>query len=161
MSARRTIAAALAVPALLGLSACGSDEPDALSASQRSTVVRVATDHLESLLSYDADSLPTDRREVARLATGEFARQYRALLGGSAAERITALKASSVAEVVDAGVERSDPAHPVVLAYLRQTTSVSGAARPTVALTAVEATLRRVDGGWRVQRLEPIDGGDR
>lgn len=135
-----------------------SGDDDGLDARGRAAVLRVASDRLEALFSYDAARLPQDRVEVDDLVTGALRTQYRDALSGANARRIRGLEAISSAEVVDIGLADADATRPVVLAYLRQSTTTAAASTPTVQLTAIEATLSRVDGDWRVLRLAPVAG---
>lgn len=154
----RRLAVGAAIVALMPmLAACGGGDDD-LDASGRADVLRVATDRLEALFSYDAEGLSEDLAEVDDLVTGDLREEYRDALSGADGRRIRSLEASSSATVVDIGLADADAARPVVLAYLRQTTTTAASPTPAVQVTAIEATLSTVDGAWRVLRLEPVAG---
>lgn len=155
---RATTAAVLGAVLTGALAGCGGTGTDDLDARDRAEVLRVASDRLEALFSYDAARLARDLAEVDDLTTGELRQQYRDALSGPDGRRIRSLEASSAAEVVDIGLADADGDRPVVLAYLRQTTTTVASSDPAVQVTAIEATLSTVDGAWRVLRLEPVAG---
>lgn len=152
----RTALTAVAVGAALFGCSSHASAPAPLSADEDAEIVRVATSHLQQLLSYDATTLDDDVAEIDDLAQGEFAAQYTKLLGTTAGERIRRDRAASTATVVEIGIKKSRVDRPVLLAYVRQTTTSAALAGPRLDLSALEIEMARSDEDWRIVSITKV-----
>jgi hypothetical protein len=153
-----TVRAATALlAATIVLSGCsGSAGADGLTTGEGEDVTRVAAHQLEQMLSYDASTLDRDVAEVDEVSEGDFARQYRELLGTTAAKRIRRDRAASSAVVVEIGIHDDSGQEPVLLAFVRQTTTSNRLAGPRLDLSALEVAMVRGGDGWRISSIAKV-----
>lgn len=153
--ATRTLALALA--ATVALTSCSPDAGGGdLPTEEREELLRVSARQLEKLLSYDASTLKSDVAEVDEVAEGDFAQQYQQLLGGTAAQRIRRDRAASAASVLEIGIRDDREDKPVLLVFVRQTTTSRRLAGPRLDLSALEVAMVRDGDAWRITSMDKV-----
>lgn len=166
MTRRHRARSVLVLGSALGVlvSGCGSDRDAAASSApaERDETLRVVTAGLERALSYDAATLRRDLAEVDDLTDGALRTQLTTLLGDTAADTIRTTRARNAVTVVGVGtLEQSatDPDAPVLLAFVRQTTTSRATTGARSSLAALEVTLRRVGADWKLTDVTPVAPG--
>lgn len=154
----------------LGLVGCGGDD-DAAPArddTERAALLRVGTATLERALSYDSRTLARDLAEIDDLTTGDLRAELGAVLGDDAAATIRRTRARNAVTVLGIGTvapaaDAADaPADPVLLAFVRQTTTSRALGEPRSTVAALEVTLTGGEDDWQARDIRPVTpGGER
>jgi Mce-associated membrane protein len=150
---------ALAAVVALGLVAAGLLAWDlhrlATRADARKAAQVVATDSIETILSYDHATYDEGVTAAESLMTEGFAAEYTDTVDTVRAE---VLETESVvkAQVVASSVVAAGSDEVEVLLFVNQTTTGTQVAQPRVDLNRVEVTLVRDDGSWLVSDIEAL-----
>ena len=111
-----------------------------------------------AVLSYDYESLETDRDAAARFLTDDYEKTYVETFG-LVEENAPDLKAQVEAQVLASSTMvvptgDQDPDRVPVLLFVNQTTkSTANDGRPTTALNRVQLDMENVDGTWLVDGI--------
>jgi Mce-associated membrane protein len=127
-----------------------------LTESARTAGLEASRDAARTLLSYDYRTLDKDFAAGKAVTTGAFQKQYADTTAKVVAPVAKDKKAVVKAEVVTAGVVRASANRVVTIVYVNQVTTTSLAAGPKVDLSRVRMTLVRVDGHWRVSKVDAL-----
>jgi Mce-associated membrane protein len=157
------VAAGLCVPAAAGVVLLAGEASAASDRnSARHDALAVAPAIARDILSYDYRTIDRDIAHARSETSGEFARQYDA----ASAELRTEARANHAivqARVRDTGVVAATSSQVVVLVFADQVsvTRTSAGSVPTTRLvpSAVQMTLTKVDGRWRVSALSAVQTG--
>lgn len=157
---RRALAARVTtlVTTMVLLGACGGDgDAASLTGEDRETVLRVSASSVERLLSYDASTMTADVSEIADLTTGDLTKEYEELLVAQAGGAIRAKGAVSAAKVLFAGTVDESDERPVVLVFVRQSTTAIGTPAPRLNFAALEVALLKDGDGWQIASLIKVE----
>jgi Mce-associated membrane protein len=157
------VAAALCIPAAVGVVLLGTKASQATEREEaRHDALRAAAGIARDILSYDYRTIGDDIGRARAETTGAFARQYDA---ASTELRREALATHAIvqARVRDTGVVTASGSRVVVLVFADQVsvTRTAAAATPTTRLipSAVQMTLSKVAGHWKVSALSAVQTG--
>lgn len=112
----------------------------------------------EAILSYDYESLDSDRDAATRFLTSDYSDDYGKTFDSLVRENATQTRAKVEAEVLasssmlQSGDESSDRV-PVLLFVNQTTLSTANSGEPTVALNRVRLDMVNVDGTWLVDNI--------
>ncbi|KAA1427811.1 hypothetical protein [Nocardioides antri] len=122
--------------------------------------VRTATEVLSAALSYDYRTLEDGMDTATRQMTDSFATEFRATFDKTAGKLAPKEQAVSRSLVRGAGLVESDEDHATCVVFLDQVLVESkdraGKAPITVSKNRVLVTLRKEDGDWKVDGIEPF-----
>lgn len=122
--------------------------------------VRTATEVLSTALSYDYRTLGDRMGTATRQMTDSFAKEFRATFDNTAGKMAPGERAVSVSLVRGAGLVESDEDRATCLVFLDQLLVASkdkaSKAPITVSKNRVLVTLRKEDGDWKVDGIEPF-----
>jgi Mce-associated membrane protein len=151
------LALVLAVVALTALGLVGyqswqnsrldSARTQALAAAQRSA---------PDILSYDYRQLEQDFDKAKNHLTGDFAKEYDATTSKGVAPVATQYKAVVKAEVIASSVVSVKADEVVTLLFVNQTTTSTRVEGPKIDQNRVRMTLTKVDGEWKVSRVDAL-----
>lgn len=152
---RRAMAALAAAVVLLGLLGWGTytiwqshqqeqARTDALNAGRR-----YATD----LATYSFENLDNNLSVVRGNSVGEFAGQY-TQVASSLKDMIVQYKATSSAEIIQAGLASADRDSAEVIVFLDQTVTNSNSPEPRVDRNRMQLSLVHEDGNWKLANVQ-------
>jgi Mce-associated membrane protein len=121
----------------------------------RTESVRVASEDVVALLSYQPDSADRDLNAARERLTGEFKEAYSHLIREVVIPGAKEKHISSVVKVNAAGSVSATANHALVLLYANQTVQV-GEGAPTDTQPVLQLTLDKVNGRWLVSHLDPV-----
>jgi len=157
------LAAALCVPAAVGVVLlAGKASADSDDSNSRASALGAAATIAREILSYDYRTIDRDVTRARADAIGRFAQQY-ASAADQLRARALATHAIVQARVRDTGLVSADSHEAVVLVFADQVsvTRLRAAQVPTTRLipSAVQMTLTRTGGQWRVSALSALEAG--
>ena len=122
--------------------------------------VRTATEVLSTALSYDYRTLGDGMDTATQQMTDSFAEEFRATFDKTAGKMAPEEQAVSVSLVRGAGLVESNEDHATCLVFLDQLLVASKDKASKAPITAsknrVLVTLRKEDGDWKVDGIEPF-----
>lgn len=112
----------------------------------------------EAILSYDYESLDSDRDAASRFLTSDYSDEYGDTFDSLVRENATATRAKVEAEVLASSsmLQSGDesPDRIPVLLFVNQTTlSTANSGEPTLALNRVRLDMVNIDGTWLVDHI--------
>lgn len=125
-------------------------------AAARAAVERAAAAAVDELMNFAPDEPAARRAAVADLLTGSLAGDYLTRGPDVVFPGATASRISMSATVLDTGVAEIRESRARAMVFAEQTIRVGDRDEPERVGVARWATLRRVDGAWRLARLEPV-----
>lgn len=146
------LAALVAVVAWIVVARSG---PDSVG-GDRAAIEQAAATAVTEVMTFAPDDDPARRAAVAELLTGSLAADY---LGRGADVVFPSAESAGIsmaAQVIDVGVAESDGRTARTLVFVDQSVSTGPAAEPDRLAVARWATMRLVDGEWRLARLETV-----
>lgn len=147
--ARIAWAVALLLAAALGVASV-LFAPLVVAERDHEAVREVAAAMATRLTTFSADDLDAWARDVAALATDEYADEVGTLLDESVRADLAAAGVTSRGELTDLYVQRLDGAAAGVFAVVRQTTRSGASGEPVTSSVRMTMTLRRAAGSWQV-----------
>lgn len=127
--------------------------------SDAKAALEAAVDAVPAALSYDFRSLDKSLENATALMTESFGEEYRDIFDRTTRQRATADEAVTTTLVRAAGVTTAIKDDSVTcLVYLNQFLLASKGKKPSESYTAarVHVKLKKVDGTWKVDDLEPF-----
>lgn len=125
----------------------------------RAEVEATAGTFLLELTTWDAaNGLAETRDRLRELGTGEFLDEVDQLFGAELAAELRDVQATSSGEVQDLFVQRIDGDRAVVFGVVLQTQDTTRTDPDTIVRSA-RVVLERVEGVWKVSRVEMVDAG--
>ena len=129
---------------------------DSRTDTARDEALAASRDAARLLFSYDHEQLDDDFEAGLAVTTGQFREQYerttREVVKPVAEQYDTVVEA----EVVEAAVVQAEPDRVVTVVFLNQTTTSTAVEGPRVDQSRVRMGLRKVDGEWRVHRVDAL-----
>ena len=119
------------------------------------TVADSATEVIDALMNYDAESVDAQRGTLDELTTGEFATQYEELLGGGLDDVLAETGAKSEGEIAS-GPDISFTSATKAVALARVVQEVSSNQQPTgrTIFYVMRITFTETNDTWLAERLE-------
>lgn len=161
---RRSLRAALpwvVTLAAIALAAFSTFQWRALAADQatRAEVEAIAAAFLLELTTWDAsDGLADTRDQLASYGTGDFLDEVDRLFGAELSAELRDVAATSDGEIQDLFLQRVESDRAIVFGVVLQTQDTDQTDPDTIARSA-RVVLDRVDGVWKVSRVEMVDAG--
>jgi Mce-associated membrane protein len=122
----------------------------------RGQALRAASAGAARILSYDYRHLDADFAAGRALTTGAIADQYASTTGDAVAKLAAQTKATVVAQVAAAGLQRASADQVVVLLFVNQTTTSNRLERPQVDQNRVEMTMVKKQGRWLISQVRGL-----
>ena len=146
-------AVALAVAAAVGYSRWTL--PDRAFTRDTSEVVRIASEVGEATATFSPTDPTSALDRAASMMTPESAEAFRAQFAGSAAE-LTKRKVTAKAQTISTGLEALSPSAASVAVLMRGSQTEPGQ-QPNSAVLALRVGLSKLDDGWKVVDVSPIN----
>lgn len=124
-------------------------------ATARTESVRVASEDVTALLSYQADSADKDLNAARDRLTGDFKDAYTSLIREVVIPGAKEKHVSSAAKVTAAASVSATANHAVVLLFVNQTVTIGDGA-PTDTQPVIRATLDKANGRWLISHFDPV-----
>jgi Mce-associated membrane protein len=118
--------------------------------------VQVASDGAAAVLSYSYDHLDHDFARAKSYLTGDFLAYYSKFTNDIVGPTAQQGQLTTTGKVLRAAVSDLHPDSAVVLAFIDQTTTSVKKKDPEKAQSAVQITLTKVDGSWRIAKFDPV-----
>lgn len=115
-----------------------------------------ARDAAVLLFSYNYETLQEDFEAALEVTTGDFTDEYRRTTKEVVEPVAQEYDAAVEAVVVEAGVVEAEADRVVALVFLNQTTTSTRVDGPKVDQSRVRLSLTKVDGEWRVDRVDAL-----
>jgi hypothetical protein len=106
-----------------------------------------------ALTTYDAASLPVQRKSVLSMATGAFRGEFDQLTGAAFANALTQTQATSRGQIEMLGVVSLHGVNATVLGIVDVTVSNKDLKAPRVDRQVIQLDLVRTSSGWKVDRV--------
>lgn len=123
------------------------------SVSARESGAAAARKLSAQVLSYGWRTLDRDARDVQRVSSPSFARQYARTMASVRAQTLRT-KVTLTAKAVEVGVVTASPTRVVALVFLDQTTRTQGSSRTRQDQNRVLVTVTADGGEWRMSRMD-------
>lgn len=124
-------------------------------ASDREAALRVASQAVPQLLSYDQKSVDKQMASTAKLLTSAFRPRFAELQKTLIEPSVKEAGLTTTASVERIGVVSSRTGRVEVLVFLAQTTTKAGRPADHPIATRASVVMRKVNGSWYVDDLRP------
>lgn len=108
------------------------------------------------LLTYRHESVAEELDAALVNVTGNFAEDYRRLVDEAIVPVSRERQLDTEAVIVQSGVAASDADSVTVLLFVDQATTSADAPGTRRDISRIEVTVRQIDGGWKIDRLEAV-----
>jgi Mce-associated membrane protein len=122
----------------------------------RQSAIKAASDGTVALLSYSPETLDKDFAAAKSKLTGDFLSYYTQFTEQIVAPAAKQKKVKTTASVVRSAVSELRPDSALVLVFINQTTESTGLPEPSVTVSSVRVSLKKVDGAWLISSFDPV-----
>ncbi len=154
----RLAVAGVTTAALLAAAVVGYNRwtlPDRAFDKNSGDVVKIATEVAEATATFTPATPDIAVERAASLMTPDQAEAFRAQFASTAAD-LTKRKVTAGARTISAGLEALGSSAASVAVLMRGTQTEAGQP-PSVAVLALRVALAKLDGGWKVTGVTPIN----
>lgn len=120
------------------------------------SAIQAAKDGTVALLSYSPETLDKDFAAARSKLTGDFLSYYTQFTEQIVTPAAKQKSVKTTASVVQAAVSELHPDLAVVLVFINQITQSSGLPEPSVTVSSVRVSLKKVDGAWLISSFDPV-----
>ena len=121
---------------------------------RRAEVRSTATDFLDALTNFRADTIDRDAAELRDLAVGQFAEEVDQFFGEEAAAAIRRASAVSTGETQAVFVQEMSGESAVVFGVVRQTVDNDLLQQPRIEIVRAEIRMIETADGWKVNQVD-------
>jgi Mce-associated membrane protein len=122
--------------------------------SEQDEVVAVATDFINALTNFSADTIDEDAEEIRSYAVGDFEEEVDTFFGDRAIAAIKEADATSSGEIEEIFIQSLDEDEASVFAVVTETITNAATTEPRTDTLRLEVGLIETGSGWKVQSVE-------
>ena len=122
--------------------------------SEQDEVVAVATDFVNALTNFSADTIDEDAEKIRSFAVGDFEEEVDTFFGDRAIAAIKEADATSSGEIEEIFVQSIDEDEASVFAVVTETITNAATTEPRTDTLRLEVGLIETGSGWKVQSVE-------
>ena len=130
------------------------------AAAREGEVRATATQFLEALTTFDAETIDQDAEEIRSFATASFADEVDKFFGEDAQEAIRKAKATSDGEVRSLYIQSLQGEQAVLFALVNQTITNKTETDPRTDVLRIEVQMIETTSGWKVGKVDIIRSTD-
>lgn len=122
--------------------------------NEQDEVVAVATDFINALTNFSADTIDEDAEEIRSYAVGDFEEEVDTFFGERAIAAIKEADATSSGEIEEIFIQSLDEDEASVFAVVTETITNAATTEPRTDTLRLEVGLIETGSGWKVQSVE-------
>ena len=122
--------------------------------SEQEEVIATATDFVEALTNFSADTIDEDAEKIRSFAVGDFEDEVDTFFGPRAVEAIKEADATSTGEIQEIFIQSLEDDEASVFAVVSETITNASTTEPRTDTLRLEVGLIKTGSGWKVEQVE-------
>jgi Mce-associated membrane protein len=122
--------------------------------SEREEVTAAATEFIEALTNFSADTIDEDAERIRSFAVGDFEEEVDTFFGDRAIAAIKEADATSSGEIEEIFTQSLDEEEASIFAVVTETITNAATTEPRTDTLRLEVGLIKTGSGWKVQSVE-------
>ena len=122
--------------------------------SENEEVVTAASDFVEALTNFSADTIDDDAERIRSFAVGDFEEEVDTFFGDRAIAAIKEADATSSGEIEEIFIQSLDEEEASIFAVVTETITNAATTEPRTDTLRLEVGMIKTGSGWKVQSVE-------